>query len=310
MTKKIFLLFILIIVLTKVSAQEKFSVTEISVNPILNGSLYLPEKDGKNLVIVIAGSGPTDRNGNQIGVKNNSLKLLAEGLAKQNISVFTFDKRIIAEMKNGNFSEGELTLDSMIVDVERIISHFEKTKKFKKIILAGHSEGSLIGMNAAKNSVDGFVSIAGAGRTLDKILVEQIGNRMPALKAETAKNLQLLKEGKPIEKVNPILASIFRPSVQNYMRSLLLHDPQKEIEQLKIPILIINGTKDMQIPETDAKLLHQATPQSELVIIENMNHVLKEIKNGEEENMASYANGDLPVMPQLIESVANFVKKI
>ncbi len=310
MTKKILLLFMLIVAAMKISAQEKFSVTEVSVNPILNGSLYIPEKDGKKLVIIIAGSGPTDRNGNQIGVKNNSLKFLAEGLAKQNISVFTFDKRIIAEMKKGNFSEGELTLDSMIVDVERIVSHFEKTKKFKKIILAGHSEGSLIGINAAKNSVDGFVSIAGAGRTLDEILVEQIGNRMPALKAETAKNLELLKQGKPIEKVNPILASLFRPSVQNYVASLLQHDPRQEIQQLKIPILIVNGTKDMQILETDAQLLHQAVPKSELLIIENMNHVLKEIKNGEEENMASYSDGDLPVMPKLIESIANFVKKI
>jgi len=107
-----------------------------------------------------------------------------------------------------------------------------------------------------------------------------------------------------------MLAGLFRASVQPYMISWLKHNPQEEIKKLQIPILIINGTKDIQIPVQDAELLHKANPKSELVLIENMNHIFKEIKGDETENMGSYTNPDLPVMPQLIEKITTFLKKI
>ncbi|MCY1225822.1 Alpha/beta hydrolase family protein [compost metagenome] len=313
MIKKILALsFALFSAIAAFSQESKFTTEEIAVSTMLNGTLYKPEKASKktDLIILIAGSGPTDRDGNQPGASSNSLKFLAEGLAKKEYAVYSFDKRVIAEIKSGNLDESKSNFDILIQDVKDIVSYFKAKKQFRKIIIAGHSEGSLIGMNAATANTDAFISLAGAGRPIDEVLVEQIGKRAPMLKEETAKSLELLKKGETFESKNPMLAGLLRKSVQPYMISWLKHNPQEEIKKLAIPILIINGTKDIQVSVQDAELLHKANPKSELVLIENMNHIFKEIKGDETENMQSYTNPDLPVMPELIEKITIFLKKV
>jgi len=297
---------------TIIFAQEKtFKTEEISIDPMLNGTLYKPNKSSKktNLVILIPGSGIPDRNGNQPGASNNSLKFLSEGLASKDIAVFAYDKRAIAQLKAGNISEKDVTFDDVIADVKQIIQYFKSKKEFNKIIISGHSEGSLVGMIASKDNADGYVSIAGAGRPIDEILEEQVVKQTPFLKTELRKNLDILKSGQTFKLENKMLSSLFRESVQPYLISWFKYDPRVEIKKLQIPVLIINGTKDLQVPESDAKLLHEAYPKSELVIIENMNHVFKEIKE-DSENMKSYNDLTLPVVPELIEKVAGFTKKI
>jgi len=297
---------------TIIFAQEKtFKTEEISIDPMLNGTLYKPNKSSKetNLVILIAGSGIPDRNGNQPGASNNSLKFLSEGLAAQGVAVFAYDKRSIAQLKAGNVSEKDMDFDDAIADVKQIISYFKTKKQFDKIIISGHSEGSLVGMIASKNNADGYVSIAGAGRPIDEILEEQVVKQAPFLKAELRKNLDILKSGQTFTLENKMLSSLFRESVQPYLISWFKYDPRVEIKKLHIPVLIITGTKDFQVPESDAKLLHEAYPKSELVIIENMNHVFKEIKE-DSENLKSYNDLTLPVVPELIEKIAGFTKKI
>ena len=297
---------------TIIFAQEKtFKTEEISIDPMLNGTLYKPNNSSKktNLVILIPGSGIPDRNGNQPGASNNSLKFLSEGLASKDIAVFAYDKRAIAQLKAGNISEKDVTFDDVIADVKQIIQYFKSKKEFNKIIISGHSEGSLVGMIASKGNADGYVSIAGAGRPIDEILEEQVVKQAPFLKTELRKNLDILKSGQTFKLENKMLSSLFRESVQPYLISWFKYDPRVEIKKLQIPVLIINGTKDLQVPESDAKLLHEAYPKSELVIIENMNHVFKEIKE-DSENMKSYNDLTLPLVPELIEKVAGFTKKI
>lgn len=297
---------------TIIFAQEKtFKTEEISIDPMLNGTLYKPNKSSKktNLVILIPGSGIPDRNGNQPGASNNSLKFLSEGLASKDIAVFAYDKRVIAQLKAGNISEKDVTFDDVIADVKQIIQYFKSKKEFNKIIISGHSEGSLVGMIASKGNADGYVSIAGAGRPIDEILEEQVVKQAPFLKTELRKNLDILKSGQTFKLENKMLSSLFRESVQPYLISWFKYDPRVEIKKLQIPVLIINGTKDLQVPESDAKLLHEAYPKSELVIIENMNHVFKEIIE-DSENMKSYNDLTLPVVPELIEKIATFAKKL
>lgn len=297
---------------TIIFAQEKtFKTEEISIDPMLNGTLYKPNKSSKktNLVILIPGSGIPDRNGNQTGASNNSLKFLSEGLASKDIAVFAYDKRAIAQLKAGNISEKDVTFDDVIADVKQIIQYFKSKKEFNKIIISGHSEGSLVGMIASKGNADGYVSIAGAGRPIDEILEEQVVKQAPFLKVELRKNLDILKSGQTFTLENKMLSSLFRESVQPYLISWFKYDPKIEIKKLHIPVLIITGTKDLQVPESDAKLLHEAYPKSELVIIENMNHVFKEIKE-DSENLKSYNDLTLPVAPELIEKIAGFTKKI
>lgn len=290
---------------------QEIKTEDIEVNSLIKGTLFSLENTSSkpNLVIIIAGSGPTNRNGNQLGMQNNSLKFLAEAIAKDGNVAFSFDKRIITQMKEGNLDEKSLRFDDFITDVKDIITYFKKQNKYNKIIIAGHSEGSLTGMIAAKDNADAFISLAGAGRTIDLIITKQIEKQAPFLKAKTEENFKILKEGKTFKLENQMLASIFRESVQPYMISWMKYNPQEEIKKLNIPILIINGTKDIQVAESEAKLLHEANPKSELKIIDKMNHIFKEI-NEDEENIKSYSNPDLPIMTELAETINSFIKSL
>lgn len=107
-----------------------------------------------------------------------------------------------------------------------------------------------------------------------------------------------------------MLASLFRESVQPCMISWIKYNPQDEIKKLKIPVLVINGTKDLQVSISEAELLKQAKPDAKMEIIENMNHLFKEIKGDEKENMATYTNPDLPVMKELISKINLFIKAL
>lgn len=311
MKKAVFLLLLCVSTLT-FSQESKVITQDIEVNTLIKGTLFSPEIKGdkNNLVILIAGSGPTNRNGNStIGGINNSLKFLAEGLSKNGVTVFSYDKRIFAQMINKTLDEKTLSFEDFINDTKDVIAFFKSQKKYAKIIIAGHSEGSLIGMVAANGNADGYVSIAGAGRPIDEVLSEQIAKNSPSMKEAADKDLALLKEGKTFEVKNPLMATLFRESIQPYMISWIKYNPQLEIKKLNIPILIINGTADSQVPPSDAKLLHEANQKSELLIIQNMNHVFKEVKN-DEENTKSYSDPKLPVAPELINSIAKFVNSI
>jgi esterase/lipase len=305
-------LFIITISTTSVFSQEKkVSNQEIEVNSLIKGTLFLPENEisKTKLIILIAGSGPTNRNGNQVGTQNNSLKFLAEGLTQNGFAVFSYDKRIFAQMIAKTLDEKTLSFEDFINDAKDVVTYFKSQKKYSKIIIAGHSEGSLIGMVAAKDNVDAYVSIAGAGRTADEVITEQVVQNSPALKEAVEKDFALLKEGKTFENKNQILYSLFRESVQPYMISWIKYHPQNEIKKLSIPILIINGTKDIQVPPSDAELLHTANPKSELKIIENMNHIFKEIKM-DDDNIKSYSDPKLPVIPELIHVMTQFINSI
>lgn len=309
--KNLYQILLLLAITFSNSQEKKVANQEIEVNTLIKGTLFLPENvtSKTKLVILIAGSGPTNRNGNQMGTQNNSLKFLAEGLTQKGIAVFSYDKRIFAQMMSKTLDEKTLSFEDFINDTKDVVSYFKSQKKYAKIVIAGHSEGSLIGMIASKDNVDGYISLAGAGRSIDEIIVEQITKNSPSVKEETIKNFALLKDGKTFENKNPLLESVFRKSIQPYMISWVKYNPQNEIKKLRIPILIINGTKDIQVPPSDAELLNKANPKSTLKIIENMNHIFKEI-TVDEDNIKSYSDPKLPVIPELIKEMATFINSI
>ena len=310
--KNFFFILLLLVSVTVFSQENKTTSQEIEVNSLIKGTLFSPEKVSKKtkLVILIAGSGPTNRSGNStMGGINNSLKFLAEGLTQNGIAVYSYDKRIFAQMITKTVDEKTLSFEDFINDTKDVITYFKSQKKYSKINIAGHSEGALIGMVASLNNADGYVSLAGAGRCIDEVLLEQLGKQSPKLKDAAQDGFVSLKEGKTFENKNPMLASIFRESVQPYMISWIKYNPQVEIKKLTIPILLINGTKDLQVPATDAELLHVANSKSEVKIIENMNHIFKEI-TVDEDNLKSYSDPKLPVIPEIISILTTFVKSI
>lgn len=313
MRKTIFTLLCIMLTATVFSqAPAAFTKENIAVNALLNGTLYTPIKQSKkpNLVILIAGSGPTDRDGNQKMMPNNSLKLLAEAVANNGIAVYSYDKRIFAQMAAGQLDEASLSFDNFIDDAKAVLLYFKNQKKYHTITIAGHSEGALIGMVAANGNADAYISIAGAGRPIDEVLLEQIGKQAPFLKEEVEKDLATLKSGNTFELKNQMLATLFRASVQPYMISWIKYNPQTEIKKLHIPILLINGDKDIQVSVNDAQLLYQAKSDAQLKIIPNMNHIFKEIKGDDTENKASYTNPDLPINKELPSVLTAFIQSL
>ena len=309
------LLYILILIASSAAFSQNnplFKTENIAINSLLNGTLYAPIKQNNatKLVILIAGSGPTNRDGNQIGLTNNSLKLLAESLVNNGIAVYSYDKRIFAQMASGKLDEASLTFDNFIDDAKAVILYFKNQKKYYSITVAGHSEGALIGMVAANGNADAYISIAGAGRPIDEVLLEQIEKQAPFLKEEVEKSLATLKSGNTFELKNQMLASLFRASVQPYMISWIKYHPQNEIKKLQIPSLLINGEKDIQVSVQDAQLLQQAKPNAQLHIIPNMNHIFKVIKGDDTENKASYTNPELPICVELTSIITTFIRSL
>ena len=289
-------------------AQEKnYGTTLVSIDQEIQGTLLSPKKQNNApLAILIAGSGPTDRDGNQAHLKNNSLKYLAEGLAEKEISVFRYDKRIIAQMNKGTVQEDKLTFEDGVNDALLVVNYFKK--KYKNIIIIGHSEGALIGILAAqKTPVSKLISLSGAGSNSATLIEEQIKKNAPQLKEEAQRILNLLKKGEQVDNISPYLAPVFRKSVQPYLISWFKYNPTKEIAKMKIPVFIIQGTNDLQVEKKEAQLLKEAQPKAQLLFVEGMNHILKEVKTIEE-NQQSYLKPDIPTSPKLIEAIAQFIK--
>lgn len=269
----------------------------------LSGTLTVPILKGTfPVALIIAGSGPTDRNGNNAQMKNNSLQLLAHELAAQGIASLRYDKRGIGASKDAMISEENLRFENYAEDAKAWAAQLKADSRFRELIIIGHSEGSLLGMLACEQA-DVFVSLAGAGRPIDDILKEQLATQLSGKKKllrAANDGLSKLKEGKLVEDAPVELFGLFRPSVQPYMMSWMKYDPAVEIWKLKIPIVIIQGTTDLQVKEEDARLLFMAHPlNSRLIIIEDMNHILKIAPLDRTKNIETYSNPELPLAPEL-----------
>ena len=277
----------------------------------ISGTLTFPaDLKTAPVVLIIAGSGPTDRDGNSVmGLKTNAYKYLADDLAKNGIACVRYDKRGIAKSRQAMTSEDNLRFETYINDVVDWVSFLRNDTRFSRIILAGHSEGSLIGIVAAeKTKISGLISISGVAVPADQILKEQLKGKLPPLLAmESNKILDSLKAGKTIKIISPELNSLYRPSVQPYMISWIKYNPAIEISKLKIPVLILQGTTDLQVSPENAQLLKNANTGARLRIYENMNHVLKECGQDIQANMSTYNNPDLPLKSGLVEEMVDFV---
>ncbi|MBW2960816.1 alpha/beta fold hydrolase [Mesonia aestuariivivens] len=288
-------------------AQENFIANDIRINRYVEGTLLAPRQKNIPLAIIINGSGPTDRNGNQMMMKNDSSKKLAEALSTHNIASFRYDKRILKAQKLET-KEEDMRFGDFIEDAIAVLKKFKNDKQFTSIYIIGHSQGSLVGMVAAQNNADGFISIAGAGQPIDSVIVEQIGRQMPGLKESARESFNELRKKGKSKDFNPGLASLFKKSVQPFMASWMNYDPQQEIKKLTIPVLLVNGDQDLQVNLEEAKKLKAAQPRAKLVIIEDMNHIFRIIdKNDDIANQKSYNEPQLPISKELVTQISNFI---
>jgi pimeloyl-ACP methyl ester carboxylesterase len=277
----------------------------------LFGSLLLPKSDTPvPVVLIISGSGPTDRDGNNIeGGRNDSLKRLAWVLAKHNIASVRFDKRGVAASLAATPDERNLSVEAYVADAEAWARKLKTDPRFGQLILLGHSEGALIATLAAP-SVDAaaVISLSGSARPIDQVIRQQLSNRLPPpLMQRSNELLDSLKAGHVDDNVPPQLEVIFRPSVQPYMISLFRQDPAAAFAKLKMPALIIQGSNDIQVGVGDAKMLKAAKPDAELVVIEGMNHVMRIVPNDVKRQLASYKDPQLPLAAELGTRIIEFI---
>lgn len=304
-----FLVATLILIVINSNAQsDSFNAQDVRITPLISGTLLIPPGEKPALVILIAGSGPTDRDGNQQMMKNNSLRYLAEGLYLNGVASYRYDKRIVQQIRDGSMNEEQISFKDFIDDAAAVIDRFSSDDSFSRVIVVGHSQGSLVGMVAAQNRADGFVSIAGAGQEIDDVIVDQLAKQAPGLVDNARTSFDDLRVNGVAQNYSPGLASIFRPAIQPFILTWMQYDPKVEIAKLEMPVLIINGDRDLQVQVSEAESLKTAQPDAELLIIPGMNHIFKKIEGSDMENAKSYNEFDLPVMPELISAIADFSK--
>lgn len=292
-------------------AQQTYYETDLEISKAVEGTLTMPDSLAIEtpLVIFIMGSGPTNRDGNQAMMQNNTFRQLAHELAQQNISSFRYDKRIF-KMRALGQQEQDLSFDHFVEDAKTVLYYFQDRYPNRQVTIVGHSQGALIGLLAAQYGADAYISIAGAAEPIDQVLLEQIKKQLPGLHENAKKALAELRTTGRTTSYSPGLANIFRPTTQPFMRSWMQYDPVEEIKKLtesNMPILIIQGDKDLQVSKEQGELLYKAVPNATYALVPNMNHVLKEIKGDDLENQKSYNESWRKVMPEVTESITDFV---
>lgn len=292
------------------------ALTQAVEGGVLAGTLMLPAASGKvPVALIIAGSGPTDRDGNNtlIAGHNDSLKMLATTLAGQGIASLRYDKRGIGASRAAMTSESALRFDALVDDAARWLATLKADPRFSTVVVIGHSEGSLIGMLAAhatgaRPGADGFVSLAGAAERQSDVLRKQLAGKLaPEQARDNERILSALEHGQSVPDVAPMWARLYRPSVQPYLISVYKYVPTHEIAALRMPVLIVQGTIDVQVGVDQAEALKAARPDAALLIIPGMNHVLKAVP-ADADPVASYGDPSLPLHPQLAPAIVGFIR--
>jgi len=281
----------------------------------LAGELLAPPHAGHKVpvVLIIAGSGPTDRNGNNaLGVRAAPYKLLAEALEKNGIASLRYDKRFVGESVPFKGAIDSLRFEDLLGDAEACIKKLKEDTSFSSVTVIGHSEGALLGCIAAREAkADRFVSLSGVGEPANFVLKRQLALGTPLQSMAVVDNwLDSLRDGHRISvPATSPFSSLFAPVVQAYLISWFKYDPAREMAKLDMPVLIIQGLTDLQVGRRDAEKLKAALPRASLVLIDSMNHVLKDAPADKNLNLATYGNPQLPLDKKLVETVVAFIKK-
>lgn len=244
----------------------------------LFGTLTLPSgAPPYPVVLIIAGSGPTDRDGNAGFVRGDTYKLLASALAREGVASLRYDKRGIAASAAAGSDEEHLRFDTYVDDAVAWVNQLRSDKRFSSLTIAGHSEGALIGTVAAERApVHALVLLEGAGRPAAAVLREQLKPKLtPQLYAQADQILTKLQSGQTVADPPTVLAALFRPSVQPYLISWFKYDPAAELAKVRVPVTIVQGSADIQVTTADADALRKADPNAKVVLVNGMNHILK-----------------------------------
>lgn len=302
------------------SAQDRFAEVFLEApgpSGPLKGTMLSPVAKPTVVVLIVPGSGPTDRDGNSpSGVTAASYRRLAEGLAAKGVATLRIDKRGMFASAAAVRDANAVTIADYVDDVHSWVSALRGRTQAACVWVLGHSEGGLVALASADTLRDacGFILVSTAGRPLGDMLREQLkanpanqpllGQALPAIDA--------LERGRRVDAaaMHPALQPLFHPAVQGFLISAFSYDPSRLVARINKPVLVLRGQRDLQVGETDALNLQQANPRATLVLLPNVNHVLKSVTSDDRRaNMATYADPALPVAPEVIDSIARFIAK-
>lgn len=277
------------------------------------GTLTLPAKLPAPVVLIVAGSGPVDRNGNAgTALRTNAYEQLATALAQRRVASVRYDKRGVGASAKAAISEKDVRIETYADDVLGWVRQLNADKRFSGTVVAGHSEGSLLAILALQQAkAHAFVSLEGAGRPAGVVLDEQLKRELPAGLDKTAEAVVAqLEQGKTVADPPLVLAALFRPSVQPFIISYMKYDPAKEIAKLALPVTIVQGTADVQVTMEDANALKGGARSAKLVVVQGMNHVLKYAPDTSSQAavLAGYDDPSLPIEPHVVDAVVAAVQ--
>jgi pimeloyl-ACP methyl ester carboxylesterase len=280
----------------------------------LKGTMLAPQAGAGPVVLIIPGSGPTDRDGNSpAGLLAGTYRLLAEGLAAHGITSVRIDKRGMFGSAAATADANAVTIPDYVSDVQAWTRVIRERTRARCVWLLGHSEGGLVAMAAANNpDVCGLLLIAAPGRPLGEIMREQLkANPANAPVLDQAlPALDSLEAGKHVDTagMHPALQGLFRPAVQGFLISAFSYDPGRLLAGYAKPVLILQGQRDIQVRETDARALKAADPNAVLALLPDVNHPLKSVASDDRQaNIATYGNSSLPLAPGVVQAIVDFL---
>ena len=266
------------------------------------------------VAVIIAGSGPTDRNGNSLlGIRPNAYAQLAWRLAERGIATLRYDKRGMPGTQ-GTFDITNMTLDDFAADARAAAESLSRDRRFSRVVFIGHSEGASLALIAARQGapVAGVVHVSGLGRGLGEVLREQLSRQFDSatmVRYDTAMKHYLLGE-QPAD-VPPALAMLFVPVNRTFLRSMAAFDPPAAIRAVQQPVLIVQGATDLQASVADAERLHAARPDAKLVVIPEVNHVLKhDTAQTIAAQMGSYQDPTVPIVTDVVTAIADWINAL
>jgi len=281
----------------------------------LRGTMLAPAGTPRAVVLILPGSGPTDRDGNSAaGVRAAPYRLLAEGLAARGIATIRADKRGI----RGSFTAGSAnaaTIPDYAADTRQWARVARELTGARCVWLLGHSEGGLVALVAGQNPEDlcGLILVSAGGRPIGTVMREQL-RANPAnapLLDQAMAAIDALEAGRHVDVtgMDQRLLPLFAPPLQDSMITLFSFDPAPLIAAVRQPVLIVQGLRDLHVGEGDARRLAEANPAARLVLLPGVNHVLKAVASDDRAaNIATYVDPALPLAPGIVEAIAGFIE--